>query len=667
MGREEREAYAERAKAEMLQQHEADRANEQAVLNQQAKNKAHDTELSQFSEGSGSSPDVKKVIGQEEIKKAYQTLLDYKAEKSSLERRIEENEQFWKMNHWDYMDQSNKRIKPKSGWLVNTIRNKHADAMDNYPEANILPRARDDEETAKILSDIIPVILDQNDFQHVYDRVQWYKIKNGAGVYSVQWNNDKNNGLGDIDVNKVDLANIYWKGGITDIQDSQNVFFVTMIDKEEVKDRFPNIDKVNNDYAAIGDANYNRDENIDKTGLTAIIDWYYKKRIEYFDDNGIPKVKTLLHYCQFTNGQVIYASENDPTKAETGWYEHGRYPFVFDVMYPMEGSIVGMGEVDIVKDDQMYIDKLQQAILENAVANARPRWAVRQDADLNEDEFLDISNPLVHFNGHLGEEAYKQIVASPLSGIYETVYLNKIQEMKDTSGNTAATQGQASSVTSASGIASLQEAAGKLSRDTNLSSYRAYKQVVDLIIELIREFYDEPRCFRIIGENGQNNFVDFDNSGLRPQSQGRVGDIDLGSRLPIMDIDVRPQKKNAYSRESQNQTAMNLYAQGFFAPNNADAALACLEMMDFDGIEKIRDRVGQNGTLFDQVMQLQQTLMQLTALVDQQNGTDLTQRVAAGQQQNMNIGAGRGGKVDVSKGSLSSQAASASRESTAPR
>jgi hypothetical protein len=238
--------------------------------------------------------------------------------------------------------------------------------------------------------------------------------------------------------------------------------------------------------------------------------------------------------------------------------------------------------------------------------------------------------------------------------------------MKDTSGNTAASQGQTSNVTTASGIASLQEAAGKLSRDSSQESYRAFKNVCYQVIELIRQFYTEPRCFRIIGEDGQNEYVQFDNSSLQGQDQGQLlmpdgSLLDLGKREPILDIEVKPQKKSAYSKETQNQTALQLYNMGFFAPNNGDASLACLEMMDFDGVENIKDRVKTNANLFMQVQQLTMALMQFAPDAAAQMGL-IPQMQAQVQPQ------GNGGSVsEKSRGSLSSQAANATRESTSPR
>ena len=63
---------------------------------------------------------------------------------------------------------------------------------------------------------------------------------------------------------------------------------------------------------------------------------------------------------------------------------------------------------------------------------------------------------------------------------------------------------------------------------------------------------------------------------------------------------VSAAKKSTFSRLSQNETAKECYKLGFFDPANADAALAALEMMDFEGVEKVRARVRQNGTLAQQ-------------------------------------------------------------------
>ena len=131
------------------------------------------------------------------------------------------------------------------------------------------------------------------------------------------------------------------------------------------------------------------------------------------------------------------------------------------------------------------------------------------------------------------------------------------------------------------------------------------------IIELMRQFYDEERVYRITGQQGGTEYREFSGQMLRPQPVESVGGVELGSHEPVFDIVVSAEKKSTFSRLSQNETAKECYQLGFFAPANADAALAALEMMDFEGIEKVRQRVRQNGTLAQRLEQLQSQLVQL--------------------------------------------------------
>ena len=637
--------------------------NQQKILTQEADNKQHDPDSEQ-------TPDPQMiVITDKDVKRAMGILQKYKECKANLEKRIIENEEWFKMQHWPMIQKEQKKddIRPASAWLFNSIINKHADIMDNFPEALILPREQSDEATAKTLSSVIPVILQQNDYEQVYSDIGWYKLKTGSSAQSICWDNTKLNGLGDISIKKCDIINLFWQSGITDIQDSANVFYVTLVDNDELKKNYPNLKSLGN-YPELDVNKYIYDDQVDTTEKSAVVDWYYKQHVSGYDKDGIPQTKTILQYCKFCNGQVLFASENDPQMREEGFYKHGMYPFVIDTMYPEEGMLCGFSDIDVMKDCQAYIDKMQQAILDNALSNARNRAIFNDQTGINEKEFSDPSCTLVHANGNLGENAYRPLECKPLNGIYVTVLNTKIQELKDTSGNTASSQGQASSVTSASGIASLQEAAGKLARDSNKSAYRAFARVVQMVIELIRQFYTEERCFRITGDDGEQDFVSFDNSGLLPREQGQAFEIDLGNRLPIFDTEIRPAKKSAYSKESQNQMALNFYAAGFFAPANADAAIACLNMMEFDGKEKTLAQIKQNQTLFAQVMQLQQMVQQLTAVVDAQNGTNLSGQTpdVAGTAA-MSGSDTKGGTTTQSRGSLTTQAASAARNATSPR
>ena len=562
------------------------------------------------------------VIGREQIQAAQQTLNKYKEGKANLERRIVENEQWFKLRHWECMrkEQTNE-VEPSSGWLFNAIANKHADAMDNFPAPNVLPREEGDKAEAEKLSSIIPVILDQNDFEETYDNVWDYKLKAGTGIYGVFWDKDKMNGLGDISIRKVDIINLFWESGITDIQRSRNLFHVELADNDLLLGAYPQLEgKLSN--ATMDISKYIYDDAVDTNNKSAVVDWYYKK-----NQNG----KTVLHYCKYVNDVVLFATENEPEFADRGWYDHGLYPFVFDPLFSVEGTPCGFGYIDVGKSAQEYIDRGNQAIMQNMLANAKPRHFIRNDGSVNEEEYADLSKDFVHVDGSLGQDSIMPVQGKPLNDIYVQVIANKVDELKEVTGNRdISTGGTSSGVTAASAIAAMQEAGSKLSRDSSKAAYRAFRKVCVMVIELIRQFYDVPRCFRIMGENGAARYVEYSNAGITPQFQGIEHGVDMGYRTPLFDIEITAQKQSPYSKMSQNELALQFYQVGFFNPQMADQALACLDMMDFDRKQFIMNKISQNGTLYQQLIMAQQQMLQLAQIVDQMRGTNLAEQVAAG-------------------------------------
>lgn len=542
---------------------------------------------------------LEQPIGREAVHKATQILQKYKEGKANLERRIIDNEQWYKLRHWESMRKSGTNdVEPTSAWLFNCIANKHADAMDNFPSPNVLPREEGDKAEAEMLTSILPVILDQNDFEKTYDEVWSYKLKSGTGVYGVFWDSSKLNGLGDISIQKVDLINLFWESGITDIQKSRNLFHVELCDNDVLIGRYPQLQgKLGK--STIDIAKYVYDDSVDTSEKSVVVDWYYKK----MNSQG----KQVLHYCKYVNDEVLFATENDPNFAERGFYDHGRYPFEFDPLFRVEGTPAGFGYIDVGKSAQEYIDRGNQAIMQNMLSNARPRYFIRSDGSVNEKEYADMTKDFIHVDGNLGQDSVLPVSGKPLSDIYVQVINNKIDELKETTGNRdISTGGTTSGVTAASAIAAMQEAGSKLSRDSNKASYRVFRQICLMCIELIRQFYDLPRCFRIIGANGVARFVQYSNQGIVPQAQGMDFGMDMGMRIPLFDIEVTAQKQSPYSKMSQNELALQFYSAGFFNPAMADQALVCLDMMDFDRKEFIMQKISQNGGMLQQMMMLAQ-------------------------------------------------------------
>lgn len=548
------------------------------------------------------------AIGAEQLKELTAILEKYKAGKSQTEQRILASEQWWKLRNSTEEQKatnigSDGGFKSVSGWLHNVIVSKHADAIEAYPEPNILPREESDRAEAKVLSAIIPCVLEHNKFEATYSDVMWQKLKTGTGAYKVVWDSSKLGGLGDIGIERVNLLNIYWEPGVTDIQRSRYLFHTELCDKDILEQTYPELkDKLKGQTFVSTKFLY--DDTVDTENKFTLIEVYYHKQI-----NG----RQTVQYIKYVNDIVLYATENTEM-AETGLYDHGKYPYVFDPLFPIEGSPCGYGYVDICRNPQTEIDLLKTSFVKNAMVGATPRYFKRQDGGVNEEEFLDLSKPLVNVNGNLGEDSLRQIEFRPLDSIYVNVLDRTIQELRETSGNTETSTGNISSgVTAASAIAALQEASGKGSRDSTQAAYRAYGEIVELCIELIRQFYDMPRQFRIVGQYGMEQFISYSNAGLQPQYQGTDFGTDMGYRLPVFDIKISAQKKNVYTKVTQNELALQFFDKGFFNPQLTDQALMCLDMMEFDGKDGIMQKIAQNGTMFQKLIQYMQLALTLAA------------------------------------------------------
>ena len=346
-------------------------------------------------------------IGAAEAAAALQTLQRYKAGKAALDKRLIDNELWFRMGHWkNYRDPLMPgKAQPSSGWLFNSIANKHADAMDNYPEPMVLPRAADDQATAQALSSVLPVVLEQADYEQVYSDVWWRKLKQGTGVTGIFWDPAARGGLGDIAVRSVNLLMLYWEPGVQDIQDSPDLFHLSLEDTARLTAQYPQL--AGHAAGVVDVPRYIHEDGQTTANKSVVVDWYYKRP----DESG----KLRLHYCKLCNGVVLYASQNDPALAARGLYDHGKYPFVFDPLFVEEDSPAGFGYIDVMKDCQNAIDRMNHAMDENVLLASRQRYVLSDTAGVNEEELADLSRDIVHVVGRLNEDSFRPLTQEEIA------------------------------------------------------------------------------------------------------------------------------------------------------------------------------------------------------------------------------------------------------------
>ena len=576
--------------------------------------------------------DKKKRFTKDDVKVALTDLQKYVDGKKAIDWKATANQEWWRLRHWNVIGgETNEGVRAGisvgSAWTINSLLNKHADIMDSLPKPNVLPREADDEIEAQMLTSIIPSILEQNDYEQVYRNMAWDICIDGAAITGVFWDSSKHDGMGDIRISNIDIHNLFWKPGINDLQDSDKVYYVSLVDTDVVKHRWPELkDKVGpQDTGMI--TKYIHDDNIDTSNCVEVIEMYYKKSVmepvymDGVDEEGQPvQVKihevprTVLHYAIIVGDQIAFCSENEKGY-ESGFYDHGQYPFVIRRLFPIKDSPWGFGYLDIMKNPQKDIDKLDQAIIKNALLKAKPRYWVRKSANINLDDFADWSREMVEVAAGELSASVQQIQVDTVPPAAMQHHASKVEELKETSGNRDFSQGStASGVTAASAIAALQEAGSKLSRDVNKELYRGAREEYYLVIELIRQFYTEERGFRIDDGQGGFEFETYSNTGLVEQDAVNP-DGTIRHRRPLFDILVTAEKQSPFSRAAQNETAKELYGMGLFHPENAIPALVCIDMMDFEGKDKVKQQIQDNATMLQQFQAAMQIIQQ-ASMVD---------------------------------------------------
>lgn len=519
----------------------------------------------------------------DEVKSLLSHLKIFKDAKLETDLKIIQNENWFKLNYWQYIKGSaSTELAPSTSFLLNSIWNKHADAMDNMPEAVFIEREQDDKPEADTLTKIVPLILEKCDFEKTYSDAWWYKLKQGSCMYGIFWDSQKENGLGDVSIKKIDMLRVYYEPFIDNIQDSKYIFILSLVDTNKLMQKYPdtNISSNAQDFKTQG--YFSNLDSISLDGKSCVIDCY-ERGINNEGEN-------VVHLTQIVGESIIYSTKNDPLYLQKGLYAHGMYPFVVDTLIPVENSIFGMSMVDICKGVQASIDKLDYIIERNSYISGKPKWIYKKSCGINIDQLKDLSNDFVEASGNIGEDTLRQFQTQPIPSQIINYRQEKINELKEISATREFNQGGTlRGVTAVGAITALQEAGSKLSRDTIKGSFSAFKSIVYMVVELIREFYQEDRNFNLPLQNS-NQYISYNNKKLgllEIKSPTNSNELEKQFRKAIFDIKIEPQRKNAVNTAKHNELILSLFKEGAFDNNKKDQTIIALKSMYLDSKDSL--------------------------------------------------------------------------------
>jgi len=549
-------------------------------------------------------------------------LVTYRADKGEFDRRIIHNHDWYATRHYKFLSVSSDTTKNKkpgdidsvSNYLFSTLSSKHADLMEFYPKSNFLPRSKAAADAARRATKSMPLIYDRAGFKDEYNTSLWTLLKSGNLFWASIYDENAYNGA-EIQARKVDPLRIYFDWNQTNIQNSEAVCIWDELPQSTFTRRYPG---VKGQTIKTG-ANMERYDN-ETAHTTSVIVWdaYYK------DDLG------HVQLIKWSGSETLYDSTEDedhPEYAEFGYYTSGFYPVVHVQLFPEEQVPMGFGYVDILKSPQAYIDKLDEAFLTNIARSCKQRRVVSGSAD---DQFAkdldDYSLDTIVYNGSAPpSDMVFPIQDRELSANSITYRDKKIQELKETSGTGEFARGEAGhGVTAASAIHALMQSSNKISRDATDAIYSGKQRLDRIIMGQIRQFYDEPREFRVPSDTtlsdikGEAKLAGETNTPQMPEVPGEqvfdyieISAEDMGID-DMFDIEVRPEKKGVFAQEATNIKAQEFFNLGMFNPERAEESLISFSMMEFEGKEDVMAKVTQNASMYQQLIEMQKLNVELS-------------------------------------------------------
>lgn len=501
--------------------------------------------------------------------------------KSAEEKSWQRQEDYYRGKQWKSKPAYEGQVQPVTNICFSIVESIIPQLTDNRPQIVCLPTEPGDEKKAEILTNIIEYIWDVRDMDYKLIMNERTRIKHGMGIYKVFWNPELLKGLGDIDIINVPLDQFFISPRAKSVQDSDYVIYASQKSTEYIKKRY---------------------------GKEVQTDSKYDEIAVFDDTDDSPRSDNkvlLIEYWTKENGQIRLVTIAGDTllRDEKAFYEHGRYPFVAIPAFPVEKKFWAMGVLAQIMSPQMIVNLLDQQILDNARLGGNGTILNGASSGLNKRAMTNMPYKILDVND---PNQIKIERGQDIPGFIPNHLEVKKRDAESVSGIHDVTQGKApSGVTAASAILALQESANQRVRLLGRTLEAGLKEIGELIIELVREFYTEERHIRILGDNYKTKFIKFKADELKtkkeypsanpesPEQEPEVIEID-----PDFDVRVEVGSSMQYSKAFLYEQAKELFQMQVIDEQ------ALLEVVKFPKAEE--------------VLQRKQEMMQQQAMMEQQ-------------------------------------------------
>ena len=476
--------------------------------------------------------------------------------------------------------------------LKSTINNVVADQMLSMPEAKLMPETVEAQEAADDLQDMVHyVVYCANNFEQMhYQRCEDF-YGPGTAITQVAWDPDMGYGKGEITLLRWPLEAFLWDPMADNLQDCRAVMKVGWKPLSWFREHYPEegryVTSEDGTHSDVGmTEGQSEAEHISDEKRALMIEYWWR---EY---NASTRRYTI---------NVAYAAGGALLEKKKDVYIHGMYPFVIDVHDSVEGSLAGEGLVHELTPMMRYINRYMSYIDMNLRMASKGRLLIRRDSGIDREALMNWEEDIIEGDS-INPENLQWLQNQPFNGTAVQMMTMLQSDLKADSGANQFTRGETTGgIVSGKAINSLIQAGGKIASMRTEQLKYGFKQIVEQIIWLMAQFYDDDRVMMIAGRR----------QPARLDSRKLFGKKTKGAvNPPPYTVQIEVSSRDPQRIANQNQMFIEAYnmaaqAQQFFPVS------ALFRILNLDGKDKVLPVIEANERYQEQMQALQQQVEEM--------------------------------------------------------
>ena len=512
-------------------------------------------------------------------------------------------------------DQDTEEQKQKAGketmqlqTLKSTINNVIADQMLSMPEAKLLPETAAMQQSADDIQDMVHyVIYCANNFEQSYYRLCEDFYGPGTMVAQTTWDETMNHGKGEIAIIRWPIEAFVWDPTAENIQDCRAVMKLSWHPVSWFRSHYPGAGRyVNAEQASR--ANYGMTtaqeavtDTDDEEGRALLIEYWWR-------DYDAETKKYRINVAYAAGGALLDVALNV--------YDHGLYPFSILPCDTIEGSLCGEGLVTQLAPMMRYINRYAAYIDMNLRMSSKGRLLVQKGSGLDMETLIDWDKDIIE-GERITPESIMWLQNQPFNSMINQMMLQLQTDLKQDSGANQFTRGETTGgIVSGKAINSLIQAGGKISSMRTEQIKYFFKDIVEQIVWLMAQFYDNDRVLMITGHRGVREVR------VTDEMFGRGGGA---VSPPPYSVQIEISSRDPQRIANQNQMFLEAYTMAAQAQQVFPLS-ALIEILNIDGKDKILPVIQANETYQQQMQQMQQQVEQMGQQLEQANAENQSLR-----------------------------------------